>query len=188
MKRRIIFVQGGGQDAHDEWDSKLVESLRQALGPSYNMLYPNMPNEADPSYERWAEALRVEFAKQGDGAILVGHSIGATILINALADEARTFRPGGVFLVAAPFVGDGGWPPSDEIGDMSNLGQRLSPNISIHLYHGDKDDTAPVSHLALYAKAIPQAVAHRLSDRDHQLNNDLSEVAADILASAPDRT
>ncbi len=124
MKRRIIFVQGGGQDAHDEWDSMLVESLRQALGPRYDMLYPNMPNEADPSYERWAAALRVEFAKQGDGAILVGHSIGATILINALADEARTFRPGGVFLVAAPFVGDGGWPPSDEIGDMSNLGQR----------------------------------------------------------------
>lgn len=90
-------------------------------------------------------------------------------------------------MVAAPFVGDGGWP-SDQIGDMSDLGQRLSPDISVHLYHGDKDDTAPVSHLALYAKAIPQALARRLSDRDHQLNDDLAEVAADILASAPDRT
>jgi len=40
--------------------------------------------------------------------------------------------------------------------------------------------TAPVAHVDLYAKAIPQAVVRRLRGRDHQLNNDMSEVAADI--------
>jgi len=182
MKRRVLFIQGGGQGAHDEWDSKLVESLSRALGPSYEILYPNMPDEIDPSYARWAAALKNEFGKLGDGAVLAGHSIGATILINALADEAPAFRPSGVFLIAAPFVGDEGWP-SDDIGDMLDLGRRLSPDFDVHLYHGDRDDTAPVSHLDLYCKAIPRAVAHRLHDRDHQLNDDLSEVAADILTS-----
>ena len=185
MKRRVFFVQGGGEGAHDEWDNELVENLRQALGPRYEILYPNMPDEADPNCARWAAALRNEFAKLSDGAILVGHSIGATILINALADEAPTFRPGGIFLISAPFVGDGGWQ-SEDIGDMSNIGERLARDIPIHLYHGDQDDTAPLSHLDLFAKAIPNAVVRRLSDRDHQLNNDLSEVAADILASAHD--
>jgi hypothetical protein len=28
--RQILFIQGGGAGTHDEWDNKLVESLRQA--------------------------------------------------------------------------------------------------------------------------------------------------------------
>jgi hypothetical protein len=32
----------------------------------------------------------------------------------------------------------------------------------------------------LYAQAIPRAVIRRLKGRDHQLDNDLSEVAEDI--------
>ena len=50
----------------------------------------------------------------------------------------------------------------------------------VYLYHGSKDETAPFEHVHLYAQAIPQAVVRRLSGRDHQLNNDMSEVAADI--------
>jgi hypothetical protein len=34
--------------------------------------------------------------------------------------------------------------------------------------------------LELYAKLIPRAVVRRLAGRDHQLGNDLSEVARDI--------
>jgi hypothetical protein len=38
-----------------------------------------------------------------------------------------------------------------------------------------------MKHAELSAKAIPQAVLRKLAGRDHQLNNDMSEVAADIL-------
>lgn len=48
------------------------------------------------------------------------------------------------------------------------------------LYHGDNDEIAPVAHLALYAAAIPHAEVRRLPNRDHQLNNDLAEIANDI--------
>ena len=41
-----------------------------------------------------------------------------------------------------------------------------------------KDHT--LAHLDLYRKAIPQAHLRRLGGRDHQLDNDLSEVAQDI--------
>ena len=178
---QILFVQGGGEGAHDAWDNKLVANLQAGLGADYEVLYPKMPGEGDPKYETWRAALRSAFAKLPDGSLLVGHSIGATILLNTLADAAPPFRCDGVYLVAAPFVGADGWPPS-EFGDMGDIGQRLPQQLRFHFYHGDADDTADVAHLALYAQAIPGAKTTRLPRRDHQLNNDLAEVALDILA------
>ena len=179
MKRQLLFVQGGGAGVHDEWDNKLVESLRRGLGPSYEIRYPRMPNEGDPSYSVWKAALEKELAALDDGAILVGHSVGGAILINALAEHPPERELGAVFLVAAPFVGEGGWS-SDELKPHSDLGARLPEGVPVFLYHGLADDTAPPSHLELYARAIPHARVHRLPGRDHQLNDDLSEVAAAI--------
>ena len=179
MAIKLLFVQGGGEGAHDDWDDKLVRSLRTELGDDYEIRYPRMPDEADPRYAAWTAELRKEFARLGDGALLVGHSIGATILIAMLAEGPPEQLPGGIFLIAAPFIGKGGWP-SNDIQPMTRLGARLPQGTPIHLYHGDKDEIAPIDHAAMYQKAIPQAVVHRLASRDHQLNEDLAEVAADI--------
>jgi predicted alpha/beta hydrolase family esterase len=86
--KQILFVQGGGKDVHEQWDSKLVEDLRRELGQGYEVRYPIMPNEADPQYALWRVALENEIAALPNGAIVVGHSIGGTILINVLADHA----------------------------------------------------------------------------------------------------
>jgi hypothetical protein len=180
MTTQILFVQGGGgEGTHDEWDNKLVEGLERELGPDYTIRYPRMPHEADPTYAAWKAALEEEFAKLEDGAIVVGHSIGATILINALAENPPALALGGLLLIAAPFVGDGGWP-SESIEPLPDLGARLPAQTPIYLYHGSKDETVSSGHVDLYAQAIPQAVVRRLSGRDHQLNDDMSEVAADV--------
>ena len=50
--RQILFIQGGGAGAHDEWDDKLVESLRQELGGGYEVRYPRMPDEGDQAHLR----------------------------------------------------------------------------------------------------------------------------------------
>jgi hypothetical protein len=52
--------------------------------------------------------------------------------------------------------------------------------LAVYLYHGSEDKSVPFEHVNLYEKAIPQAIVCRLAGRDHQLNNDLSDVAADI--------
>jgi len=179
MTTQVLFIQGGGENVHDRWDNKIVESLERELGRDYAVRYPRMPHEADPKYAAWKAALKQQFDRLDDGAILIGHSIGGTILIRTLADEAPRRTCAGIFLIAAPFVGDGGWP-SEDIEPLSDLGARLSPQTPIYLYHGSKDDTAPVAHVNLYAQAIPHAVVRQLPGRDHQLNNDMSEVAADI--------
>jgi predicted alpha/beta hydrolase family esterase len=181
MKKQVLFVQGGGAGTHDEWDKKLVDSLSQKLGSSYEVRYPRMPNEGDPSFAAWKVALAQEIADLEDGAIIVGHSIGGTILINAIAETPPNRKFDGIFLIAAPFVGAGGWP-SEEIKSMTKLGARLPQNTPIHLYHDSEDDIAPFAHVNLYEKAIPGATVHRLQGRNHQLNDDLAEVTAGVRA------
>jgi predicted alpha/beta hydrolase family esterase len=191
--RELLFVQGGGEGTHDEWDDKLVASLRRELelelelggSTKYEIRYPRMPDEDNPKYETWRRALEDELSrllKDDDAAVLVGHSIGATILLHALAEGAAGQREraiAGIFLLATPYVGEGGWP-SEEVKERTDWALRLPKDVPIFFYHGTDDETAPVEHLALYAKAIPQAKTRILKNRDHQLNNDLSEVAADI--------
>jgi pimeloyl-ACP methyl ester carboxylesterase len=183
MTRQVLFIQGGGERVHDEWDDKLVASLRAELGTGYEVRYPRMPAEDDPSYATWSAAIASELADLGDGAIVVGHSIGGTILIHALAEHPPERSLGAIILVSAPFVGEGGWP-SDDWTPQRALSEKLPEGVPILLYFGLADDTVPASHADLYARAIPQAAVHRLPDRDHQLDDDLSEVAAGIRASA----
>lgn len=159
----------------------LVESLKASLGLRYWIHYPRMPNEDDPAYASWTQAIFENIDRLGDGATLVGHSIGAMILVNALASAQPNHAFSGLFLIAAPFIGEDGWS-SKEITARQDLGARLPAKLPVFLYHGDKDDTVPVDHADLYAEAIPQAKIRRLKGRDHQLNNDLHEVAHDILS------
>jgi predicted alpha/beta hydrolase family esterase len=177
--KQLLFVQGAGEGAHDQWDHKLVASLESELGNGYAVRYPRMPNEADPHFDVWKAELFSEFTSLEEGAIVVGHSIGGAFLIHALAEQPPRARLGGVFLIAAPFIGQGGWP-SDEIPSRPGFSQRLAVGVPIFLYHGDADATVPVAHVHLYAKAISQAVVRIVQGRDHQLNNDMSPLARDI--------
>ncbi len=184
VKRDLLFVQGGGKGAHEEWDSKLIASLRRELGAGYEIYYPRMPNEDEPSYASWKPALQSSFEKLRDGAVLVAHSLGAPMLLKLLSEQQSQLKLAAIFLISAPFVGEGGWPP-DELQLPSKLGAHLPSDVPIHFYQGLADETAPPSHVDLYARAVPQAHIHRLKGRDHQLNNDLSEVAAAISALEP---
>jgi predicted alpha/beta hydrolase family esterase len=177
--RQVLFIQGGGAGAHDEWDDKLVESLRRELGDGYEVRYPRMPDEDDPSYAKWSAAIRREMTALDDGALLIAHSVGATILVNALAERPPERQLRAIVLIAAPFVGAGGWA-GDEFELPHDLGARLPQGVPVHVFHGLQDETAPPSHAELYARAVPQAELHELPRRDHQLNNDLSEVADTI--------
>lgn len=179
MPKQILFVQGAGAGTHDEWDDKLVGSLGAELGRQYTVRYPPMPNEAEPLYATWKTALVKEFDALGDNAILVGHSVGGTFLIHAVAEQQLKRKWGGIFLIAPPFLGEGGWP-GDETDPKANLAKELRADVPVFLYHGTSDSEVPLEHMKLYAEAIPHAATRTLADRDHQLNNDLSELARDI--------
>lgn len=175
---QVLFIQGAGATTHAEWDRKLVASLEREL-PTVRVRYPLMPTPDDPQYAAWSEMIHAELAKLDEGDVLVGHSIGGTMLIHALAEQAPAFQPGGLFLIAAPFIGEQGWP-SDQITTRTDFGERLA--MPVFLYHGSDDETVPTAHARFYADTMPEATVRILDGRDHQLNNDLVEVARDIRA------
>jgi predicted alpha/beta hydrolase family esterase len=183
IKKQVLFVQGGGRDTHDSWDNRLVASLERALGGGYAVRYPRMPGEAEPDPVAWKKVLARELGGLSDGAILVGHSLGAAILLDHLLDHPGDFgparSPAGTFLIAPPFIGDGGWP-SDDLRPTRDLVGKLPAGAPLFVYQGSKDQTVPFSHIGLFAQAFPDATVRRLEGRDHQLNDDLSEVAQDI--------
>ncbi|HEU0243882.1 MAG TPA: alpha/beta fold hydrolase [Candidatus Limnocylindrales bacterium] len=179
--QQVLFIQGAGAGTHDAWDDALVDSLRRELGDGYEIRYPRMPDEDDPSAATWGPAIRLEIAAMGARAVIVGHSVGGTILVRALSEQPPGPAVAAIVLVAAPFVGDGGWL-ADEFQLPQDLGAQLPVGVPIHVVHGLDDDTVPAAHADLYARAIPQARVHRLPGRDHQLGNDLAEVAAIIRA------
>ena len=175
----ILFIQGAGKGAHDEWDINLVESLQHDLGPDYNVRFPLMPNEADPKFATWRPVVEKEISNLRDGDIVVGHSMGGTMMINTLAETLPPSTLGAIMLLAAPFIGDGGWD-SEEIKPGNDLAKRLPSGVPIFLFHGDADTTAPIAHMDLYSQQLPGAHVRHLAGRDHQLNNNLAEVAKAI--------
>lgn len=180
MTNQVLFVQGGGEDVHDEWDRKLVLSLERSLGGGYAVSYPRMPNEHATDHATWSRALQEELGRLGDGAIVVGHSVGGTILIDVLARLKTKPRLRAVCLIAAPFIGEGGWQAEGH-EPPDNFADAVPGGVPVFLYQGTSDQTVPFHHVELYARAIPQAAVRALHGRDHQLDNDLAVVASDIL-------
>jgi predicted alpha/beta hydrolase family esterase len=177
MDLQVLFVQGGGAGAY-EMDAKLAISLQHALGDRYRVWYPRMPNEEQPDYYAYRDQIAASLASLEGPVVLVGHSLGAFVLLRFLSEKPTSYRAAGIFLIAAPYVGMGGWQ-DEHYAIPENLAARLPEGIPIYFYHSRDDETVPFSHLALYAERLPQAVI-REGDGGHQLNNDLSAVARDI--------
>jgi predicted alpha/beta hydrolase family esterase len=176
--KQVLFVQGAGAGAHAE-DATLAARLGEALGPEFAVRYPEMPNEEAPDDAVWRARIGEELAMLGDGAVLVGHSAGGAQLLMFLATSDPEQELAGVFLIAVPYCGPGGWDCGGFVLP-DDLGTRISRRVPLFFYHGREDAVVPLAHVDAYASAIPQAVVHRLAGRDHQLNGDLSEVASDI--------
>ena len=107
MKSHVLFVHGGGEGAH-EADEKLAASLRDALGGGYDVRSPKMPNEGSPEVEAWKDRISEELAAMDGEVVLVGHSVGAFVLLKYLSEEEPEKPVAGLLLVAAPYVGTGG--------------------------------------------------------------------------------
>lgn len=167
--KQVLFIHGGGQGAYEE-DEKLVANLRDVLGTGYDVQYPKMPHEDRPDYEAWSTQITTEFAALDDEVILVGHSVGGSILLQYLSEEMVEQPVAGLFLLAPPY-----WDAVE-----NNIAAKFSHEIPLFVYHGRDDEVIPFEHLALYAEQLPQATIHEFDGRGHQFNNDLSAVAQDI--------
>lgn len=178
MKKNVLFIQGGGEGAYAA-DKKLAASLQELLGSAYQVHYPMMPNEADPAYETYQTQITKELADLDGTVVLVGHSMGGTVLLRYLTEEKVEKSIAGIFLVAAPYWTAKDW--FDEHKLHKNLASRSHKTPPFFFYHSRDDPVVPFAHMATYAEKLPQANIREFNGRGHQFENDLSEVAADIL-------
>ena len=178
MRTSVLFIQGGGEGAHQA-DDLLAASLRKALGGEYDVRYPRMPGEANPDLQTWTAQIARELEALDGEVILVGHSLGGAALLKYLAEEKVEKAIAGLFLLAAPSWDGENWN-FDDLRLPRDLAAKLSQIPRIFLYHNRDDEIAPFSHLALHAARLPRAIVRESDSGGHQFGNDLRNVASDI--------
>ena len=183
MAKQVLFIQGAGVGAYHE-DKKLAGSLQQALGADYDVQYPAMPDEDNAPYEQWKQQIETELAAMSGPVLLVGHSVGASILAKCLTEIAVNTPVAGIFLASTPFWGGDGWQYEgyQQLELPKDLAAKLPQDTPIFLYHSQDDDIVPFSHLALYAIILPKATVREIASGGHQFNDDLTMIAKDIMA------
>jgi predicted alpha/beta hydrolase family esterase len=174
MKKQVLFIHGAG--GYEE-DKKLAADLRDALGTTYDVRYSKMSDNHEVAV--WKNQIARELAVLDGEVILVGHSLGGSILLKYLSEEKVDKPVAGVFLIALPYWGAEDWEV-DEYTLEKDFASKLPEELPVFMYHSRDDETVPFAHLALYAEKLPQATVYEFDDRGHQFDDDLSEVAQDI--------
>ncbi|TKR29501.1 alpha/beta fold hydrolase [Luteimonas gilva] len=182
MNGSVLFIHGGGTGAYAA-DRALADSLQRALGAGWEVDSPPMPDEENCPYPEWRAVIDARIASMKGPVMLVGHSVGGSVLLKYLCERRSTPRIAGLFAVASPYWGTGGWN-WDELALPADAAKRLTGDWPLVLYYSRDDEVVPFSHLALYTAKLPRAAVREYEGRDHQFGEDLTDVAADILRTA----
>jgi predicted alpha/beta hydrolase family esterase len=176
MARAVLAVHGAGEPRRRRGRVYWEPLLGDALGPGYRVQAPRMPRPAHPQY--WAWARRIDELIAGTRSpILVGHSLGGSVLLKYLSETVRRPPLTGLFLVATPFWG------SDfaEFALPRDFGARLREVRPAYLYHSRDDPEIPLEHLERYGRALPHAIVRILDGRGHEFDQpQFPELVADI--------
>ena len=178
MRKHVLFIQGGGGDEDYEADSKLVVSLRDNLGDAYAVYYPRMRDESSPDFGR-VKQIGEEISLIHGEIILVGHSLGASMLLKYLSESEVTRKIVGIFLISTPYwSGHEDWQKGLKLHE--DFADKLPKNVPVFLYQTRDDEVVPFDHLSFYTRKLPRAIVREIGNGGHQLNNDLSLVARDV--------
>ena len=177
--KEVLFIQCAGPQGHHEGSDYLVTYLRNALGPGYQVLFPEMPDPENPHYKRWKGKLKKELASTDDKLILVGHSLGASVILKFLSEETFQKSISGLFLIGAVYWGKKDWEVKEYILSK-DFSSKLPPIPKIFLYHSKDDEVVPVDHLRYFAEVLPNARVREFNGRGHLFGRGLPELVEDI--------
>jgi predicted alpha/beta hydrolase family esterase len=178
-RRQILLIHSAGPQGSRQGSGYLVSTLRRALGKEYELRYPRMPDPDRPAYEPWAAEVERELAALEDGAILMGHSVGGSVLLKHLARKKPPSRRfAGVVLVATPFWGSSGWKLR-EFALPAGFASRL-PKTRMFLYHSRDDDVVPFAHLALFARRLSRATVRPVDGYGHLFGKRCGQMVDDL--------
>jgi uncharacterized protein len=177
--QQVLFIHGAGDKRHPEGSGALIAYLQDKLGTEYEVLSPDMPDPDHPRYEAWKPRVEKELARLDDNAILIGHSLGGSVLLKCLSQGAHHKRVAGLFLIATPYWGkDEDW--QIEWALPEDFASRLPRLSQIFLYHSRNDEHVPFAHLGHYQEKLPRATARALAGHEHSFTGGLPELVEDI--------
>lgn len=179
--KQVIFFQRGGQGGYGA-DKALAESLQNALGSGYRLHYPQMLRDESQAefVPEWLSNMAQAISVCLGDLYLVGHSLGASLLLKYLSEIKMHPNIKGIFLLGTPYwEGEEEWVQPLKLRD--NFADGLLPNVPTVFYHCRDDEEIPFSHLLSYKQRIPWAKFREIEMGGHQFNNDLSQVAHDIV-------
>jgi uncharacterized protein len=179
MKKEIIFIHSAGPQGSHEGSDDLIHYLRASLGSEYKLYHPAMPDPENPRYIPWKMALQSSMPVGGNKVVLVGHSLGGSVIVKYLSEGLLQVPVSGLFLVGAPYWGTRGWA-FDEFIFEHKFETRLPAIDHTYIYHSRNDRWVPFSHSSFYAKKLPGAIVRTVDGDQHEFNFGLPELVNDI--------
>ncbi|WP_233269406.1 alpha/beta hydrolase [Alteribacillus sp. YIM 98480] len=176
--KKVLFIHGAGMKGSHQENSELILCLQKAFGKN-NISNPKMPEPGNPKYTRWKEQIEKELMRLDSEVILIGHSLGGSVLLKYLSEETCTPRIAGLFIIAAPYWGkDKNWQ-SGEFILQENFHLNLPSIPQIIFYHSSNDEVVPLVHQTHYLEKIQYAASRILND-GHWFKKGLPELVNDI--------
>ena len=182
MKKQVVFFHGAGDGGYKA-DLVLQHSLQTELGDHYEVHYPLLlPDETLEDFAPvWLDVMVKAIAAHTGEIIIVGHSLGASMTLKYLSEHTINKKIAGLFLIAAPFwSGNQDWVQPFKLKE--NFADRLPKDIPIFFYQCKDDEEVPFTHFTTYQQKMPWASFREIAEGGHQLANDLTIVAKDILS------
>ncbi|MEZ0482869.1 alpha/beta hydrolase [Planococcus sp. SSTMD024] len=178
--RQVLFIHSAGPQGEQEGSSGLLQYLREQLDAEFQVIAPKMPDPDDPHYRPWKHALQKEIASLDDGAIVVTHSLGGSVLFKFLSEEAPEKPFAKIITVAAPYWESNSQWAVEEFLLEENFGCHMPPLPEIVLFHSAGDPIVPFSHSQKYSKKLSNATLRKLPGNDHLFPNGISELVSEI--------
>jgi serine hydrolase len=185
MASPVLLVHSSGPQGPGEGSAPFVTRLGEELGSDYEVLFPKMPDADDPHYAPWSERLAQLLAERDAPVVVVGHSLGGSVVLKHLSETEHHDSIAGLILVETPFWGQSGWEAEWSLPpDWPNAATSLPRTF---LFHSRDDEEIPFAHLDLYAKRLPDAEVHPLDGNGHLLDRgDLTEIVETIRSLSTD--
>ncbi|MEQ8337642.1 MAG: alpha/beta fold hydrolase [Cyclobacteriaceae bacterium] len=177
MNAEIIYIHGAGIQGPKSESRLLLKDLMREVDDGLEIHAPEMPNPMNPDCVAWMDVLDATIHKLDGRIILIGHSLGASVILKYLTERAVEINIESVLLMGTPFWGNSNWKSNDFRLDLNHL-ERLSAFDSIHFFHGVDDDVVPASHLDDYLQLIPHAHGQLVEGADHYLRNHIPSMVS----------
>ncbi|MEZ2442843.1 alpha/beta fold hydrolase [Chitinophaga sp. RCC_12] len=178
MSYEILLIQGAGLVTTEE-EQVIADALKAALGNEFRIIYPPIPDADNPSYQAWDAVLTASLKDLSGKVILLGHSLGASVILKHFSQEPVPDKVIGMILFGVPYWKDQNWDVSEYVIE-DDFVANLSELDNIYFYYSTDDEVIPRQQFETYQKLLPQAHYRVFSGMDHSYHKAIPDMVADI--------